>query len=369
MSSKYYDWNKTFSYDAELNMIVTARGRGKTYGLRKQCVCDYLNNGKRFAEIVRYNNEISSVAKNYFSKLELKGEFPGYMFKFEGNIGYIAKVPEKVTYTDKDGQEREREGKPEWDEICYIVDLYRGQKYKKQTFVNVRRVIFDEFILKRRTYPGYLDDEYGELLDMLDTLAREEVDEDGNGAAPKDALRVYLLANACDIVNPYFQEFGITDEPDGGYRWVERGEVLLHFEKDRAYSKAKLENTVVGRLGRGRNRDMIENVFGNAGEEFIEPKPKDARFQYGFTHKTAVYGVWVSTVTGVYYVNGKIPRGDAVDVFSLTTDDNKPNYIMARRNEPRLQRLVNQFYKGNVRYDTPARREQFLKVMNLYGVR
>ena len=32
----YYDWHKTLSYNADVTMVIGARGIGKTYGLRKQ---------------------------------------------------------------------------------------------------------------------------------------------------------------------------------------------------------------------------------------------------------------------------------------------------------------------------------------------
>ena len=54
--SKYYDWNKTLAYDADVTMVVGARGIGKTYGVRLQCIMDYIKNGFRFVELVRYKN-------------------------------------------------------------------------------------------------------------------------------------------------------------------------------------------------------------------------------------------------------------------------------------------------------------------------
>ena len=38
----FYDWHKTLSYDADVTMVIGPRGVGKTFGLRKQCIKDFL---------------------------------------------------------------------------------------------------------------------------------------------------------------------------------------------------------------------------------------------------------------------------------------------------------------------------------------
>lgn len=59
---KYYDWEKTLSYDADVTMVIGARGVGKTFGLRKQCIKDFLRDGSRFVEVTRFKNELSGVS-------------------------------------------------------------------------------------------------------------------------------------------------------------------------------------------------------------------------------------------------------------------------------------------------------------------
>ena len=52
--SDYYDWGTTLSYDADVTQVVTLRGKGKTYGLRKQFVKDFLKDESRFVEVCRF---------------------------------------------------------------------------------------------------------------------------------------------------------------------------------------------------------------------------------------------------------------------------------------------------------------------------
>lgn len=357
----FYDWDKALSYDAPVNLIITARGKGKTYGLRKQVVRDYLKDGSRFVEIVRYKAQLSETADGYFNKLVSNGEFSGHVFKTQGDKAFIAKAPEDEEYTDKNGETQTREGKPKWELCGYFVALNAQQNAKKKTYSDVKRVIFDEFILEPRTFPGYLPGEYGKLVNLLDTIAREVP---GEGTP----VRLYMLSNACDIVNPYFREFEVYDQPRPGFRWLMRGTVLLHFDDDPVYTAAKRE-TLVGKLSRGHNSGMIENAFENANDDFIAEKPRSARFRFGFTHKGRKYGVWYDEGERLFYLNGKIPEGEQWRTYALTRADNKPDYAVARRNESKLKWLLDYFYDGAVRYDTPARREEFLQITSLFGVR
>ena len=50
--SKYYGWERTLSYDADVTMVIGARGIGKTFGLRMQCIRDLIRDGSRFCEVV-----------------------------------------------------------------------------------------------------------------------------------------------------------------------------------------------------------------------------------------------------------------------------------------------------------------------------
>lgn len=358
--SKYLDWDKILSYNAPFNLIITIRGRGKTYGLRKKCVNDYINEGRRFCEIVRYKDQIKQVAKGYFDKLVKKGEFPDYVFRTEGDLAYIAKKPEPYWYERKDGEVVEKVDKPKWEVIGYFIDLNTQDNAKKRTFIDVKRFIFDEAILAKRRRHMYIDDEYSELLNLMDTVIREEPNE------PTDC-KIYLLSNACDIVNPYFMEYKLNKEPKVGFTWLDKNLSLLYFEKEKALSESKRE-TLVGRLARGHNDDMIENEFSNAGGEFIEDKPKHAEFNYGIVYQGRRYGIWVDWNSGICYVNGRIPN-NAPDVYALTLGDNSPDLHMIKRTSQRLNALSEMVYNNRVRYDKPTTRETFSEMLRMLGMR
>lgn len=346
----YYDWHRTLSFDAMFNIVLTARGRGKTYGLRKQCIKDFIKSGAKFVELCRFKTELKLVVSGYFDRVGGNPDFENYMFKTEGPAGFIA---EKV----EEGE------KPKWRQICYFCALSDQQQLKKRTFESVKRVIFDEAILERRDrFHSYLPREYDVLVNMIDTIARQIPGQE-------TSVRVYLLGNACDLINPYFQAFGIDKEPSFGFHWYKKKLCLLHYEDPAEYAEQKITQTLVGRLVEGTaEADVIaSNRFADGSENFISRKSKNAKFEYGITYQSKSYGIWYDYNAGMVYVTSTVPA-DAKVIFALTTEDNRINYLMASRTTPVLRRLADLYRAGIVRFQTPAVREQFNNILRLLGV-
>ena len=366
--SEYYDWNEALSYDAKVTMVVGARGIGKTYGLRLQFIRDYFNKGWRFLELTRYKNELPDFTGNYFQKIEQNNEFPGYIFKTTTRFAYIAKKPEK-------------EGdKPDWKMIGYFGSLSQAQAMKKWTFVKVRRILLDEAIIDKRIdqFHNYLRNEHGALANIVDTVSREnnkrkkdESDEDFEKRMKEQVKpRVYLLGNACDLINPYFAAYGVNDIPQKGFTWHKRKTMILHYVEDSEYAKEKSENTVAGAMLADTLDELISsgNEFLTASDDFVMKKSKNAKFDFGLVYKNKKFGVWVDNREGYYYVNKQIPK-NANPVFALTASDNRINYIAARKAEAVLKGFTELYYYGCLRYETPIIKEEFLEVLGLFGVR
>ena len=50
----YYNYDKIRSYNALMNIIMTNRGFGKTYGFKDMDIKNFLKNGKQFMYVRRY---------------------------------------------------------------------------------------------------------------------------------------------------------------------------------------------------------------------------------------------------------------------------------------------------------------------------
>lgn len=353
---RFYDWNKALSYDADVTMVIGARGVGKTYGLRCQCVRDFLKDRSTFVEIVRYKSELQGVSGDYFSRIGTNNEFEGYVFKTDAKHAYIARAREEGPG-----------GKPEWEIIGYFVALSQAQQIKKRTFDRVKRLIFDEAVLdKSDRYHRYLPNEFVTLANIVDTASRERADVDG--VKP----HLYLLGNALDILNPYFVTYKIGTKPKEGFSWHANKTMLLHYMKDSEYAQAKMTDTVAGRMLGATPDGLIaaRNEFVRQSSDFVAQKPNRAKFAFGIVHDGNDFGIWLDATEGYYYVTDKIPKNtNGKPVFALTASDNKVNYIAARKAERALKGFTELYYLGIVRYQSAVIREKFIDALALFGVR
>lgn len=353
----FYDWNKTFSYDAYLTFISTIRGRGKTYGFTKQIIQDYLKHGWRACEFTRYKSNLPGLTDSYFNKIQANNEFPDYIFKADKRYMYISKKPAPGD-------------KPDWEVMGYFVALSKHQDTKNESsrFFNVRRIKLDEAAIDKRKnrFVQYLPNEAEILFEAVESVCREQ--PGGEQVEP----RIYLLSNAVDLMNPYFLFYHIGTEPKEGYSWVPGTDkrVLLHYELNDAYAKAKSEETVAGKLMSlgGAGQDVLQGRFYTPADDFVAKKPGRAKFEFGIVYNGARFGVWFDDRDCFYFVTSKIPN-NAQPVFSLTMEDNGTNVIAARRAESALAGFTEMHYAGCIRYDSTMTQARFADVLRLYGVR
>lgn len=362
--SQFYPWQKTFSYDALLTFVITARGRGKTYGLRKQCVKDWIKDKSTFAEICRYRDEIKNIKQDYFGKLEFNNEFPDYMFKVEGNRAYIAKKPSGIELEDDNGNPIKKP-KVEWEFLGGFYALSEYQNVKKRTHINLKRIIFDEAIIEKLDkYHTYYENEYDILLNIVDSLSRESVDS--KNIRP----RIYLLSNACDLINPYFIKFGINDIPPQDYSWHNNKTVLIHYENPKDYAVRKKENTISGILASNSlATTSADNIFIQTGLDFVADKPKRAKFSFGIIYKEHKFGIWRDDNECLMYVNNKIPNGDEFTTYTLYRQDNTLNTTVAHRASGAMQAIKTLYYNGQIRYTSFSVMELFSNVLQILGIR
>lgn len=354
----FYDWEKTLSYDADVTMVVGARGVGKTFGLRKQFIRDWKKDESRFVEVVRYKNELSGVSDGYFGRLEELAENENYIFKTDTRYAYIANKP-------KGFDDEERKPKIDWHIIGYFIAMTDAQKHKKKTFKKVRRIVLDEAIIDRADrYHNYLPNEFATLADIVDTVSRERADVES--VRP----RIYLLGNACDFGNPYFGHYGVTSDLKFGYRWYAGKTFLLHYVDADEYASEKLKGTVAGRMLAGSDAGKVSamNQFMGLSSDFVEKKPKNAKFMFAIRFNGDYFGVWVDYMNGFYYVSEKVPN-DARSIYYFSNEDAHVNYIAARRTSRLFQSFAEVYYMGCIRYESIELKRRFYDVLRCFGIR
>lgn len=350
---EYYNWQRTLSHsDALAYMVIGAKGVGKTFGARKLCIEDFLKSGARFGEISRHKDESEDVSAGYFEKLA--PFFPEWQFKTDNRFGYIAPAC---------GEDET----PDWSVCCYFIALSTFQKSKRKNYVNVRTLLFDEFIIDSRDrYHRYIRNEYGILCNVVDSVLRET--PDGSGKIDK---RILLMANACDLTCPHLEGFGIKSLPKQfGYSRHKRRKTLLHYV-DPAESAARATDTLVGWMVEGTDEGSM--MFGNEfvgldGGGFIESKSKGANYYCGFAFNGHRFAIWLDKATAVFYVTKKFPKKLDTPLYFLVMDDGRIDYQAIRRNEKICRMLGDLHYKGLLRYDSAVTREMFKTLLKTIGV-
>lgn len=304
-------------------------------------------------EFSRSKDARDQMQQGYFDKLQAEGYFTEYRFKTKNNIGYLCKPS-----LDDDGNEV----LDEWKPLVYFVSLSTFQQEKTRTFAGVRNFIFDEAIIDRKDkLHRYLTNEFSILANLIDTILREKYDE------PLHA-HCYLIGNSCDLLCPYLQMLGVRTLPTYGYSWHNNKQTLLHYVEPWAVEERK-KNTFVGRMlaDSEESKMVFENKFSSDAELFIEKKSHAARYQYSIVYLTNTFSVWLDYQRAMVYVQEKLPK-KADRVYALTKRDSTIDYIMVKRTDDLIKTLLNAFYAGLVRYDSPATRDKFMDLLAYFGI-
>lgn len=100
---------------------------GKTYGISKFVVKQFLKTGDQFAYIRRFKTELKEAVSKFFTPLIQNNEFDNNLYN-KGNTFYC------------DGQ------------VCgYAMTLSVSQNLKSSNFSKVKYIIFDEYLIEERS--------------------------------------------------------------------------------------------------------------------------------------------------------------------------------------------------------------------------
>lgn len=354
MAKYYYDRLKTMILprNADVNMIIGARGLGKTYGVRKYMIEDYLKNGHCFVEVTRFREENNDVAVNYFSRIVQDDIFPDYEFRTTNKIAEIR---------------RKKTGKKEnpWKTIGYFIPLSLQQQKKKSTYVNVRNICMDEIIIDNDDrYHTYLKNEFAQLAKLVDTVTRERADD-----TELRKPRIFLLGNACNAFNPYFEHYDVPLEPEYGLHWLGGKTCLFDYVRDDKYAEQKTRNTVAGRMLKNNDDVTSKNKFARHNTDFIAKPHGHAKLTYVFRWLQHEYGIYVDLCCGYVFISSKYDGGTHVPYFAITRTDNKLNYLTANMAKDLIRNLTSYYALGYLRYDMVETQHAVSEMLRNFGVK
>lgn len=173
----WINWEYIINQNCVFNMIVGARGTGKTYGLMKELI----KRGEPFIYLRRLKTQIDNCGKlsgNPFKRINIDTGKNIIPFAVGGNIEF-------------------RDGEKDGPLIAVAVALSTVATVRGIDFSDYRYVVFDEAVAMIGEKP--IKNEFDAFLNFYETVNRNR---EIVGEKP---VQVFLLGNANKLSNPYFQ--------------------------------------------------------------------------------------------------------------------------------------------------------------------
>lgn len=322
----YWDINKTLSYNKLFNFIIGNRGGGKTYGTKEWCINRFKKYHEQFIYVRRYDSELKLIKERYLDDIK---------DSFEKDITF--KKPNKFIFDD--------------EIMGYCFALSQAAHIKSNSFPAVQTIIFDEFLPEQNSH--YLREEVFAFLNFYETVARLR------------EVRVFFLANAISIANPYFSFFHLSCPFQTNI--MSNGDCLVELVADNDYIQMK-ESTRFGQLIKNTEfaNYSIKNEFILDHNSFVEKMKGNCSYKFTIAYKGNLYGVWFSKDKNSYWLSTKVEESSSY-ILSTTIQDHAPNRI--DMNTPGFNNfipsLVLAFNRGCLRFESLKIKSDFIKIAGL----
>ena len=258
----FYSLDKVISYNIPVNIIITERGYGKSYSVKKYVIDRFLKLGEQFLYMRRYDNEL----KNVFES---------------GKKDFFDDIRE--AYSNHKLKARNRKFTIDGEEFGIAKRFTEYQDLKSNTFTNVKTIIIDEYpIEKGKRY--YLPNEGMILMNIFDSIIRNRSD-----------VRIFILGNAVEGLeySPLFMFFDLTLPYKKDIKLFKDNTILVQYATSSEFRKER-EQTLIGKLAKGTPYEeyAIQNKILDKNNDFLIRKSNTASFMFSFIYQNQYYGVW-----------------------------------------------------------------------------
>lgn len=320
----FYNYDKVMTYNAMLNFIIGERGVGKTYGLTKFLIKRFLKTGKKFAYIRRYKTELKTAVPKFFEKMIENNEFPNHKFSHSAGCFYID------------------------DEVCgYYMPLSNSLILKSNNFNDVDIILFDEFIIEKGVY-RYLKNEVEVVLNLCETISRLR------------DFRMFFLANAISISNPYFSYFNLSLPYKTDIKTFKNGLILINYIKNEKYREIKRASRF-GQLVKGTNyeRHAIDNEFYRDSKSFVEKMHTACTHIFKLILNGNTYGCFYDSKTDKLYISNKYDETCPIELALSVDDHNEETYLTRSKTSVYYSILIDSYKNGLLRFENQRIKSNF----------
>lgn len=328
-SSIYYNYDRVFSYNSLLNIIIGERGVGKSYGLKKHCIKNFLKTGHQFIYLRRYETEIKKLMKRdkFFEDIKNDDELKHLDLKCSGNTFLV-------------------NGKV----AGYSIPLSKSSTYKSDPFPKVGIIMFDEFLINNNTY-HYLENEPIQLMEFIETIGRLR------------DIKIFLLGNNTTIVNPYFDYFNITLPYNSDIKTFKDGLILVQYIKNEKYRRAKKESKF-GKLVTGTrygdyaidNKSLLDNDL------FKDKKSSNSKYFCTINVNNTLYGVWNDYTSSKMYINKQVDSNCPI-VLAFNFKDHNEKTILLTSKSVFYKNIYLHYSRGLLYFDSDKTKYDITKII------
>jgi len=373
MITKYYNFDKLFSYNATFNAVCGGRGMGKTFGSKKKAINSALRGivikdvptevnaqGRNKTKIIQVPT-VKSTPEQFIYLRRYKEELELAKATFFSDIEYLwPKWEFRVTKWEAQASPMKYEGiknRP-WVTIGYFVSLSVARNFKSVQFPNVGTIIFDEFIIEKGGQ--YLPAEPTKLVNFYNTVSRY-----------RPSVRVLMLANAVEITNPYFIHYKVrpNESDDNNFIFMVKKSngvyyMLWHFPESKEF-EAEVDATEFGFFIRQTDPTYadyaVSNIFSDNHDSMIGHKTTTATYIYTLESRSGIFSVWYDAKQDKFYCQEKRPAGDE-DFVTLVDEWMSEGKRLARFTDKTMGMLRSAYSHDRMRFDRPATRNAFVEV-------
>lgn len=334
----YYNLNKIKSYNRFINIIISSRGVGKTYAMKKEVITNFIKRKKQFIYIRRTGTQIKQIKDGdrqggrFFT--DIQQDFPHHDLDFRGDKFYCN------------------------DEVMgYAVAITKPAVLRGSSFHDVNIIFFDEFISVGTLDDVYRPNEFNDFMNILDTVIRNRND-----------VKVYMLGNPYSLVNPYFTNLDL--EIKHGERFTTTKDIVIDFYNAEDFAEER-KKTAFGRIAKNTayGTFSLDNQSIIDSEAYIQKRTRNSQFMFNLEYRHVGVSIFYDTKEDLYFCSDMINKDyKGKVVFNEVDIDVDTEYCKHFRDTRKTQLLKLAFDNKVIYYDSQKIKHTMFNVYKRIGI-
>lgn len=242
----FYSLRKTNSFNCHINIIIGARGTGKTFSVKQMLTNQFIEQGKKFAWVRDTVDAKKELCDNDGAKF-----FED--FSLMKNPQFISGCIKKSEFIINEKHAG----------TCLPASVF--QRYKGNSFQSISTVVYDEFIRERGRISN--KNNLWSTINTFSTILRTRND-----------VKIYMLGNALDKGDDFLQFIGVNIQ-DFGYYINREKSICLHYADNTAGFNSINSQGLIGKLLIDTNMcdNLMQSKFLNDSNLIFSKLPAKAK--------------------------------------------------------------------------------------------